>query len=220
MSKLSFKFSGLVLAAGYSSRMKDWKPALKIGELPMIISTVKPMLDHCGSIVIVGGFNFERLKKIILEEDYFSKLQKEKIILIENENFSAGMFSSIKKGLLYSEQNDGVFITPGDIPFVKSSTYSSLIKNFMSDFENMVLIPVSKVDTNPGSATDMVRKGHPILIRSEVIPEIIDKPDDMSLRNVLEAFPSGVCRVNDSGIFLDVDDKKDLERVKQFKSEK
>ncbi len=218
--KKNIEFEGIVLAAGFSSRMKDWKPEIKIGDTPIIINTLKPMLDHCKRVIIVGGFNFDRLKKIILEDDYLSKLQLQKIDLIENDNFPAGMFSSVKRGLRAVSGGDGVFITPGDIPLVKSSTYSQLAGFFKADNVNQVFIPVSYVENNSEAETDMIRKGHPILIRHEIILWITSKQDNMNLRDVLDEYPARICAVNDSGIFLDIDDKKDLERVKQFKIQK
>ena len=211
-----FEFDGIILAAGLSSRMKDWKPGIKINDFPVIIHTIKPMLDHCRKVFVVGGYNFEKLQRIINEENYFSKLQHEKIVLVKNENYTLGMFSSVKTGLLNIKNSPGTIIIPGDIPFVKSSTYSNLKNNFSSFPEIDLFIPTAKVEMDDSPVTDMVRKGHPVLLRKNIFNNIISYLDEENLRDVLEEFSAKYCLQNDQGIFMDIDDKNDLERVKNY----
>ena len=209
-------FEGIVLAAGLSSRMKDWKPEIKIKDIPVIVRAVKPMIEHCEKVIVVGGFNFEKLHRMINEENYFTEQQLKKIVLAENKNYAMGMFASVKSGLQMIGNNAGVFIMPGDIPFVKSSTYSSLIKIYNTENNFDVFIPAAKVEPENSVANDMLRRGHPILIKSKLINEILSYPDDKNLRDVLEDFTRKFVQVNDKGIFIDIDDKNDLEKAKKI----
>ena len=65
-------FEGIILAAGYSSRMNEWKPAIKINNIPMIIHSIGPMLNVCDRVILVGGYNFDELKKIFTPGLYLS----------------------------------------------------------------------------------------------------------------------------------------------------
>lgn len=208
-------FEGVILAAGFSSRMHAWKPGLKIAGVSLIIRTVKPMLVYCRRIVIVGGYNFEELKHIIYDGINFSSVQQKKIVLIKNENFPSGMFSSVKRGLISQEHSYGVFIIPGDIPFVKTSTYAALIDHFNSNIDCQVFIPTIKVKGGTELSNITERKGHPILIRKEIIPEIVSRSDNMSLRDVLKEFSVKYCYVDDAGIIIDLDNKEDYDKVKK-----
>ncbi len=214
MLKEKQDFEGLILAAGYSSRMHVWKPGIKISGVPLIIHTIKPMLNCCTRIIIVGGHNFEDLKRLTFEENYLPDSQRGKIVLIKNENFASGMFSSVKCGLRPAESSHGIFIIPGDIPFVKSSTYSALIDYFNSNFDRRVFIPITEVKAGTELSAVTEKKGHPVLIRKEIIPEIISRSDNTSLRDVLKEFPVKYCRVDDAGIFIDLDNKEDYDKFK------
>ncbi len=204
-------FEGIVLAAGLSSRMKTWKPGKLVNGVPLVVHSIRSMLVHCSKIIVVGGYNFDKLKNIINDVNTFSKSEKEKILLIENKDYLSGMFSSVKMGLAYLNNYSGVFILPGDMPFVKSSTYLKLINDFDADNEYDIFIPAMNTGMNTGE--NRIQKGHPVLIRNNILERIASHSNDTSLRSVLKEFSSKICFVNDEGIIFDIDNEDDFNKI-------
>ena len=59
------KYAGVITAAGLSSRMKDFKPLMLIGEETMLESIVKNFrMIGAEEIVAVGGYKAELLKRM------------------------------------------------------------------------------------------------------------------------------------------------------------
>ena len=207
-------FAGIILAAGLSSRMKTWKPGRLINDTPLIVYTIRSMLVHCTKIIVVGGYNFEKLKGIINDLNIFSNSESAKILPIENKSYQSGMFSSVKFGLTNISNFDGVFMLPGDIPFVNFSTFLTLIDDFNNFKEYDLFLPAFNVKSNSPANVDTLQKGHPVLIRKNIIERIISHSDDTTLRSVLKEFSSKICFVNDEGIIFDVDNEDDFNKIK------
>lgn len=209
-------FTGIILAAGLSSRMKTWKPGKFFNDSPLIVHTIRSMLDHCSKIIVVGGYNFDKLKNIITDVNVFSNSESAKILLIENKDYQSGMFGSVKFGLTYANNSDGVFILPGDIPFVNSSTFLALINNFNTSKEYELFLPALKIKSDLPGKIENLQKGHPVLIRTNILERITSHSPDTSLRSVLKEFPSKICFVNDKGIIFDVDNEDDFNKIKSI----
>ncbi|MFO7612568.1 MAG: nucleotidyltransferase family protein [Clostridia bacterium] len=183
------KCDSVVLAAGYSSRAGTDKMSLPIGDktvLERVIETLYPVSDR---IVVVGGFNYDETKKITAKY--------KKASLVKNENYDLGMFSSVKCGA--AEMKCDFFLMPGDYPAVRTSTCEKLIQG-----EGQMVVPVYKG-----------RKGHPVLIRKELIDEIKNEPVGSNLKAFRDRHIVGYVDVDDEGIVLDVDTPEDYENVRE-----
>ena len=82
---------GIILAAGFSRRAGVWKMALPIKGRTVIERAIMGLYPVVERIIVVGGYNFKNLLKII--EKY------EKVFPVYNENFPLGMFTSVQKGV-------------------------------------------------------------------------------------------------------------------------
>ena len=208
-------YEGIVLAAGYSTRMDDWKPGVMFNEYPIVVHTVKSMLDSCKKVVVVGGFNFDKLKNIFESGKYFNDSELENIVIVENNRFMEGMLSSVQFGIEHiSLSVPGIFIIPGDIPFVKPATYKKLIENFEHDEKNQVVIPITLVKPDKKLGKAKLKRGHPILINKYVSNFIIKTDEVFVLREILGKFEQSFCIVDDNAIGFDIDKKEDLEKAK------
>ncbi len=209
-------FEGIILAAGFSSRMNEWKPEVKIDGRPIIVHAINSMIPFCSKLIIVGGFNYQRLNSLVFGENYFPIADKEKIQVVENRNYKKGMMSSVKAGLIVTGINcSGIFVLPGDMPFVTSETYSILINNFCSEDENDIYIPVTKIKF-PFETEERNKKGHPVLIRQRIVNDILKDEDDIIFRDIIKNFNQGFCFVEDKGIIIDIDDRAELEKAKIY----
>ena len=106
----------VVVAAGMSSRMGEFKPMLSIGRMS-IAERVIATLQQSGvtEIVMVTGYN-----AVVLERH----LANHGIVFLRNERYdTTTMFDSACLGLSYiRDKCDRVLFTPVDIPLFTSAT--------------------------------------------------------------------------------------------------
>jgi molybdenum cofactor cytidylyltransferase len=203
------KYSGVLLAAGTSSRMSSWKPSAILNGKPLIYYPLEIMTQACGEVVVVGGYNIKELTELVNTDLFPSK-----VICIENKDYESGMFSSVKAGLA-STINDNIFIALADMPFITLDTYNQMIEFAESgSTTHEVIYPtvINDVDSNK------IKKGHPILINKRVKERILKETGDVILRDVLKEFEGKQCLVTDYGIKFDIDTEDDFERAKNYYS--
>jgi molybdenum cofactor cytidylyltransferase len=190
--KIVMAIEGIILAAGYSSRAGDFKPALDLYGRSIIRRSIESMLDLCDKIIVVGGHRIEKLKEAIGDMP--------NVKVVKNKHVKHGMFSSARAGVSQVEA-ERFFILPGDQPLVLRSTYEALL-----DQTSDIVIPRYKG-----------KKGHPVLFNGSCKSEILAMPDTEILRNYIHAKNDvAVIDVNDPGIGMDVDTPEDYERVKAY----
>ena len=180
----------VILAAGFSSRMKRSKTEIKINNKTILEIIIKTIYDICDNIIIVTGHFHQSQKKIL------SHIKR--VNVVYNENYQAGMFSSVKKGIHNVKQNR-FFLLPADIPFVQISTFKKMLK-----LKQQIVIPVFNE-----------RKGHPVLINSELIPEILSERTDSNLRDFIQKTGFSLVNVDDEYILKDLDIPQDIYKLKK-----
>ena len=104
------KTAALIVAAGMSSRMGDFKPMLSIGSIS-VAQRVVAAFQQAGirKIVMVTGLNAVTLER---------HLAGSGVIFLRNDAYeTTQMFDSVKIGLAYLQGKcDAVLFTPVDIP--------------------------------------------------------------------------------------------------------
>jgi len=175
---------GIILAAGFSRRAGVWKMALPIKGRTVIERAIMGMYPVVNRIIVVGGYNFKNLLKII--EKY------EKVFPVYNENFPLGMFTSVQKGV-EKVSGDRFFILPGDIPLVKPSTYK-----YMLEQEGDIIVPVYEG-----------RKGHPVLLSYAMKELLLDEERGSNLKAFINRMGFKKVIVDDPFIRMDIDTLED-----------
>ncbi len=181
---------GIILAGGKASRMKQNKMLLEYKNHPLIFHSVRTMKQICNNVTIVTGY---------YKEDYlpyFGKMRNIKIV--HNSNHENGMFSSVLKGV--SEVKNDFFLIPGDCPLVKVETYQKLL-----DSTGKISVPIYQG-----------RKGHPILIRKELISSLKTEDISSNLKIFRDRYEVTYIEVNDPGVIYDVDNKSDYQKLNKF----
>ncbi|NOY23921.1 MAG: nucleotidyltransferase family protein [Acidobacteria bacterium] len=181
--------TGVVLAAGFSSRMGQFKPALPINEKPLLHYPVETLLTVCEKVLVVTGYNREKIKELMRPFP--------SVTLVYNRDFKTGMFSSVKAGTA-AVQTSRFFLTPGDIPFFSQKTCEQLLSRHGS-----VISPVFNG-----------KKGHPVLLNEAVHQEILSAPGTEILRNILHRHKTVLMDTNDEGILVDIDTQTAYNRLK------
>ena len=191
---------GLVLAAGLSRRMGDFKPLMPFRGKPLIENTIDSMLDSgVKQVVVVTGYRAVELEAV-LEERYQGR-----VILTRNRDFaSTDMLHSIRIGCHAMPECDAFFLLPGDMPVVDRETFHKVLSR--RDGSCKVIFPT----------LDGYRK-HPPLVDSHLIPEILRFREDGGLRRFWqqnEAIIETVA-VDDAGVWVDLDTQEDYKKCKE-----
>ena len=157
------QIGALIVAAGMSSRMGDFKPMLSIGSIS-VAQRVVATLSQVGvsKIVMVTGYNATILER---------HLSGNGIIFLRNENYeTTQMFDSVKIGLGYLQDKcDKVFFTPVDVPLFTAATVKELM-----DCGESLACPMCQGQT-----------GHPLLISSEYFPAILSHSGEGGLKGAI-----------------------------------
>lgn len=182
------KVEGIILAAGFSKRAGTFKMTMKLKGNSLLDRCIESMNDACCRIIVVGGYKVEGIRPIV------EKYKNAELII--NENYTDGMFSSIKKGLEYIN-GSRFFLTPGDYPAIQCQVYKDML-----EISGDVVIPTYKG-----------KRGHPILIKSSLISKILLDNEYTNLREFVNEHGFTTIEVLDKGILMDVDTPYDYHKI-------
>jgi molybdenum cofactor cytidylyltransferase len=180
----------LILAAGESKRMREWKLMLPLRDSTVIECSIENALAVCSRVILVTGYRGRELKELFGMRD--------KITIVYNSNYKKPMFSSIKLGVA-AVNTERFFIALGDMPLVDRSVYEALLGFKYAP----VVIPKYKG-----------KKGHPLLLSKELLEPIRKFDDERStLRDVLAMYPTLAVPVESRHILIDIDNSHDYKNI-------
>ena len=190
------QIGALIVAAGMSSRMGEFKPMLSIGSIS-VAQRVVATLSQAGvsKIVMVTGYNATILER---------HLAGNGIIFLRNEQYeTTQMFDSVKIGLRYLQDKcDRVLFTPVDVPLFTAKTVKAIL------------------DSGASLAAPMCdgKQGHPILISNELISEILNDCGEMGLKGAMDrcSVPLMRIEVEDPGTIHDADTPEDYSALVEY----
>lgn len=181
------KIEGVILAAGYSSRANGFKMEFEIEGKAILKRCIESLYDVCNRIIVVSGYNHERIEGLVRE---YSKVE-----VVYNENFHKGMFSSVKKGIS-NVKAERFFLTPGDYPFINKEVCTKL-----AEYSEEIVIPSFNK-----------KGGHPILLNSSLIEEILMEDEDSNLKLFLNKKLRTYVDVEDKGVLIDIDTEEEYKK--------
>lgn len=198
------KVNGLILAAGMSSRMGDFKPLMKINNKTMIERSIDSMLmGGSYSVTLVLGYQGERIERLLKRKGYLEK----NVILVYNKNYElTNMIDSVKIGISNIGECDAFYLLPGDMPAIKANTFIK-VREAMDRTRAKAVFP-----TMDGY------KKHPPLISIELVKDILEFNSDGGLREMWKELDSEIITVpvDDLGCNLDVDTKSQYINVCKY----
>jgi molybdenum cofactor cytidylyltransferase len=186
--------TALVLAAGFSSRMKQFKPLLPMGQTTI--------LERCVTLFRDAGIHDVRVVVGYRADEIIPRLDQWAVRWIVNERFEEGMFSSVKAGVASLETSTrAFFMLPVDIPLVRQTT---------------VLDVLAAGDTESGDVwypTFLGKRGHPPLISTKYRSALVAWGGEGGLRAFLhEQEPRAVdVAVADEYMLMDMDSPEQYE---------
>lgn len=192
---------GLVLVAGLSSRMGEFKPLMPFRGQTLIETTVGSVLNGgAQSVVVVTGYRCEEV------EDVLSSRFGNRVILIRNPDFAkTDMLHSIQIGCSYIPPCDAFFLLPGDMPVVCQTTFQKLLKARSPNTPSLVFPTLNGY------------RKHPPLVDARLIPEIIAFQESGGLRQLWQQHEDIISTVpvDDEGVWVDLDTPPDYQICRQ-----
>jgi molybdenum cofactor cytidylyltransferase len=193
---MDVKIAAIVLAAGYSSRMGEFKPLLPLGETTVLERVVA--LFKCAGIEDVRVVVGHRLNDLL---PLLERLHARPLL---NDRYQDGMFSSVVTGVRSLEPEiDAFFLLPVDIPLVKRHTLDILLGAYPKD-NSCILYPGF-----------FGKRGHPPLIPGCHRNGILAWHGEGGLKSYLARYEADALLVEiaDEAILADMDTPEDYHRL-------
>jgi len=184
--------AGIVLAAGRSERMLRPKALLPFKGSTVIARVVDALLG--------GGVNHAIVVVPLGDREIRSALGDRPVVLVENPDLRADMLSSLRCGLcILPADTRGIVVSPVDQPSLGPELVRSMLEAYRNS-RRPILVPVYQG-----------KRGHPLIIGTEFVAELLASFDGLGLRGLLQAHPGGVgeWQSEDPAILEDVDTPQD-----------
>jgi len=191
------RIAALVLAAGYSSRMGEFKPLLPVGNVPAIERVVNSFLAAgIKDVRVVVGYRAAEIIPV---------LQRLGVCYLVNKDYDRGMFSSVQTGVSSLEADvDAFFLLPVDYPLISPGIISRLLQVYREQ-RPLLLYPCHEG-----------LRGHPPLLSLRLKEKIMAwQAEKGGLQGLLAQYTEQAVEVevNDQGILLDMDTPEDYRRM-------
>lgn len=178
----------LLLGAGESKRLGEPKQLLPYKDTTLLGHTLEQLKDLPRSqIFVVVGAHFSEI---------FSELRGKPFKVIKNNDWNAGVGSSISKGIQFIQKQGGydkVLITLCDLPLLDAEHYNSLVGTFEVNSKRIVL---SEYDTHDGV---------PAVFCKSLFNELSQLKDDDGAKPVVKKYKKEVIKFASKTPYFDVD---------------
>lgn len=186
-------YGAVILAAGISSRMGEFKPLLPLGGESVIQNVVRVLqAADVRRIAVVTGYRSEVLKEHLAHTG---------VMFVHNERYAqTKMFDSVRLGLsALREDCEAILVTPADVPLVQPETVRALL-------------------AQPGECVRPLyhgRPGHPLLLARSAVPALLACSGEDGLRGAIQEAGLTIrdVEVEDEGTVLDMDTPRDYEAL-------
>jgi molybdenum cofactor cytidylyltransferase len=206
-------FDCVIPAAGASSRMRSpqsglgdgilaFKPLLPFGNSTLVETAVRSGLGAGSRVLLVVGYMGDEVEALFAASAYAAYREKGKLVVLRNSSWEEGLTGSIQAALP-ALGGEAFFISHADMPFVSSDAYRTLAAAWAA--RSASASPEAAVFAAHDSAL-----GHPVLVPSSWIPEILALRRADRLRNFLADRPRELAETG-SGALADIDTPEEYE---------
>jgi molybdenum cofactor cytidylyltransferase len=189
--------SAILLGAGESKRMKVNKLFLPWGRETVFEHCFNTLLrSKAGEIIVVLSKQNEEMKERFKKR---SASATKKVKVTFNRYYKRGMSTSIHKGLLVMDpRSEGILISLGDQPFLKTRTINVLLRAFQQR-KGGIVVP---------SFQGM--KGHPVIFHRMFRKELLKLRGDTGGKPILLKYSKQIktLPVRSEGVIKDIDTRE------------
>jgi molybdenum cofactor cytidylyltransferase len=194
--KTNCRVTGIILAAGISSRIGEIKQLLAFREttvLGQVLENVGRSRLH--EVVMVLGHGAEEIRKAV-------KVDGAKLVV--NEFYEQGQSTSLRAGLsAVSEDVEAVMFILGDQPLVGPEVIHALMDGYCCSKAPIVL------------PTYQGRRGNPVIIDRGLFPRVMSITGDVGARGLFDEYEEAIVEipVQDDSIHFDLDTWEDYQEL-------
>ena len=190
------KTGAVLVAAGLSSRMGDFKPMLPFGDSTIALHIVMMLKRlEVSPLVVVTGYRAEELER---------HLSHAGVRFVRNERYrETQMFDSVRLGLkAIAGQCERIMVMPMDTPAIMPLTIRQVLM----------------IDAGIVRTVCKGEPGHPIMFQNEIAGQLCAYEGGRGLRGAIEESGISVTdlEVEDEGIYRDVDTKEEYQELVEW----
>lgn len=185
--------SAIILASGYSRRMRENKLLLQYRG--------KSLIQH--TIEVITQSDFSEVIIVAREEEIIEIGNKNGLKVFRNENAVKGISESVKLGVMHATQTDGYMFFMADQPFLDIDTIKELILKFR---ENSSFIIVPRCEG---------RRGNPVIFPYIFKEDFLKLEGDIGGKIIINKNLEKVkfLEIHDSTKLFDIDTNENYEYI-------
>ncbi|MDR1029196.1 MAG: histidine phosphatase family protein [Clostridiales Family XIII bacterium] len=197
----------VILAAGYSSRMKAFKPLLDVGGLPAVVRLAEAVAAaDVRDVIVVTGYRGDETEAALRERRPPDGQDTSVIRAIRNEGYAEGMLSSARVGMRGATRDgrpDAILLFTADNPLIPAWVIKAVIAAWEASPLSLV-VPCYRG-----------KKGHPLLIPAPYADEILAHDGAGGVRAITDRYDDRLIRVEteEEGVVLDMDTEEGYEEI-------
>ena len=193
------KISGIILAAGLSSRMGEPKQLLPFGESTIIETVIDNLLgSKLDEVIVVIGHEAEKVQ---------AHIQHKPVRAVFNPDYKEGMLTSAQRGVeSISASADAFAMTLVDLPLITP------------DLVDMVIDEYLQADGGIAVPSYNYRRGHPVIFDRRYADDILRLDEDSGgVRSLFKRYADDIhyVTVDTDRVLTDIDYRKDYEEALQ-----
>ena len=193
------KVSAIVLAAGLSSRMGQFKLLLDYKGTKVLNYIIETLLDSVVSeIIVVTGHNSDIVSK---------ELACYNIKNVFNSDYKKGMHTSVMCGVRNINNNaDAFMIVLGDQPPINSTLINNIVEYWYNSAKGITIPSFNN------------KKGHPVIFDSKYISQAINLNPELGLRKLINDNKEDIdyLIVHSDNILFDIDTPEDYKALLKY----
>ena len=188
--------SGILLAAGLSTRMGEPKQLLPFGESTIVETVVDNMLGaKFNEVIVVVGHRAEEIQ---------TQLGTRPIKTVFNPDYRDGMLTSAQTGIRTLAAGDAFALMLVDQPFITSALIDQVVDAY-SQTEKGIAVPSYNY-----------KRGHPVICDQKYASDILAlTPESDGVRTLFKKYSHDIhyVTVDTDAVLRDIDDPEDYKRA-------
>lgn len=190
--------SGILLAAGLSTRMGEPKQLLPFGESTIVETVVDSMLRaKFYEVIVVVGHRAEEIQ---------TQLGTRPIKTVFNPDYCDGMLTSAQTGIRTLEASDAFALMLVDQPFITTALIDQVVNAYVQTEKGIALPSYN------------YKRGHPVIFDQKYASDILAlTAESDGVRTLFKAFGDDIhyVTVDTDAVLRDIDYREDYERALQ-----
>ena len=194
----SISISGILLAAGLSTRMGEPKQLLPFGESTIVETVVDSMLDaKFDEVIVVVGHCAAQIQE---------QLGERPVKIVFNPDYHEGMLTSAQAGIQALKGSDAFALMLVDQPFITSALIDGVIDAYVQTHNGIALPSYN------------YKRGHPVIFHRRYADDILALgAESGGVRTLFKRYGDDIhyVTVDTDRVLRDIDYREDYERALQ-----